>query len=451
MLFLCRLKTLFQAFLTFLNNIPRKHFFALIILFLFLLVVSFIPMQPKTQKTIERPLELPERVITMVDNAPIEPITAVKKDSTKVFPDLSGNRQVEFEVKAGDSLSNIFKKESLSAAALQIVLEADSEYLRLGHLIPGQRLTLLISPDNNLLSLKVFLDIANTLTYRLKDDRYEAFLETKEGQWRQSLYQGRITGSFYKNAKESGLSPAQIQQVSAVLQDKINFNRQLHPGDTFQVLVTKQYIDGQYSFESEVLAILIKNKNKNYTAFLHEDGRYYDKDRQGLSKAYRRYPLNGKHRISSSFNRKRLHPITKRVSPHNGTDFAVVSGTKVYAVGDGVVLRAGYHAAAGNYIVIKHGRKYTTRFLHLSKILVRKGQRIERGTVIAKSGNTGRSTGAHLHYEFHVNNRPVDAMKVNLPLSTAVAKNEEGIFDKRRNLYLKEMGNENEDVRIALK
>ncbi|MGB5444102.1 MAG: peptidoglycan DD-metalloendopeptidase family protein [Psychromonas sp.] len=446
MLFLSRLKALFLAFITFINDLPRKHFFALIILLVFLLVISFIPMQPKTQKTILRSLELPKHIIKQGDRASAEPLTAVKKEYAKVFPDFSKNREVEFEIKAGDTLSSIFEQQSLSATALQNLLEADSEYLHLGHLTPGQRLILLISPDNNLLSLKVFIDIANTLTYTLKDEQYEPLLETRKGKWRQSLYQGQITGSFYVNAKEAGLSAGQIQEVSAALQDKIDFRRQLHPGDTFQVLVTKQYIDGQYSQESEVQAILIKNRENSYSAFLHDDGRYYDIDGQGLSKAYRRYPLDASHRISSPFNKNRLHPITKRVTPHNGTDFPVATGTPVYAVGDGVVSRSGYHAAGGNFIEIKHGRKYTSRFLHLSKILVRKGQRVKMGDLIAKSGNTGRSTGPHLHYEFHVNNRPVDAMKVDLPLSVAVAKNERRVFDKKRDLYLKEMGSEDFDI-----
>ncbi|MFQ3175572.1 MAG: murein DD-endopeptidase [Psychromonas sp.] len=439
MLFLLPLKAFFKASVTLVNNLPRKHFFALILLFVFLLVVSLLPMQPKLKKTIYRSLELPKSVVVQDEHAAAEPLAAIKDEYAKVFPDFSGNKEIEFEVSEGDSLSNIFEKESLSAAALQLLLEADKEHLRLANLIPGQRIKLLIGPDNNLLSLKVFLDLANTLTFTLKEDQYDALLETKAGKWRTSLYQGHIIGSFYRTAKSSGLTAGQIQQVSVALQDKINFNRQLYAGDTFRVLVSKQYIDGQYSSESEVLAILIKNRNKIYTAFLHEDGRYYDENRQGLSKAYRRFPVNGRPRISSPFNPRRLHPITKRISPHNGTDFAVSTGTKVYSVGDGVVLRAGYHPAAGNYIVIQNSRKYTTRFLHLSKILVRKGQRVERGTVIGKSGNTGRSTGAHLHYEFQINNRPVDAMKVELPLSTAVSKKEESIFDKRRDLYLQEM------------
>ena len=94
---------------------------------------------------------------------------------------------------------------------------------------------------------------------------------------------------------------------------------------------------------------------------------------------------------------------------------------------------------SSNYIVLKHSRKYTTRFLHLSKILVRKGQRVKMGDLIAKSGNTGRSTGPHLHYEFHIYNKPVDAMKVNLPLSKEISKKNKKAFNKRRDGFLKEM------------
>ncbi|WP_037027263.1 peptidoglycan DD-metalloendopeptidase family protein [Psychromonas aquimarina] len=435
MLFLTRLK----AFISFINNMPRQHFFALIILFVFLLVISFIPARDPAEKTIKRQLVLPTAVVPSDDYAVAEPITADKGEYDKALPDFSGNQEVEVEIKAGDTLSGIFQKEGLSAALLQELLEVDKQYLRLGNLLPGQHVKLLISPENKLLALKVIIDRANTLTFTLKDEQYVSLLETKPGDWRNSSFQGSVNGSFYIDAKEAGLSAGQIQQVSSALQDKFDFNRQLRPGDSFHVLVAKKYIDGEYSFESEVLAILIKTRHQTFSAFLNEDGRYYDTEGNGLTKAYRRYPLNGKYRISSPFNNKRLHPITKRISPHNGTDFAAPTGTKVYAVGDGVVIRAGYHPAAGNYIVIKHGRKYTTRFLHLSKILVRKGQRVKMGTLIAKSGNTGRSTGPHLHYEFHVYNKPVNAMKVDLPLSQKVPQKQQKAFVKRRDLFLKEM------------
>lgn len=442
MIFFARLKAFLKASALFINNLPRKHFFALIILFVFLLVIAFMPSQVATKKIIKKKLVLPTAVETPVDAPVAEPVSGKLPEYEDALSNFSGNREIQVTIKAGDTVSEIFQREGLSAALLQKLLEADLQHLRLGNLLPGQKLKLLISPDNKLLSLQVIIDLAHTLTFTLKDDEFVSSLETKKGVWHDSVFHGDITGSFYVNARQAGLSAGQIQQISNAMQEKFDFNRQLRVGDTFRVLVSKQYIDGQYTFDSEVLAVLIKTRNQTYSAFLNEDGRYYDKKGLGLSKAYRRYPLNGKYRISSSFNRHRLHPITKKVRPHNGTDFAAPVGTKVYSVGDGVVLRAGYHPAAGNYIVIKHGRKYTTRFLHLSKIYVRKGQRVKMGQVIAKSGNTGRSTGAHLHYEFHVYGRPVNAMKVNLPLSKAVPKKQKKIFEKRRNLFLKEMGEE---------
>ncbi|WP_258546917.1 murein DD-endopeptidase MepM [Psychromonas sp. B3M02] len=431
---------MFKKALFFINNLPRLHFWIVISLFLFLLIISLIPAHGDKNKKIKRELVLPTSETTKADLALAEPLDTVTPAADKLFPEFSGNREVQKTISAGDTLSEIFSDEGISAAVLQELLEADTEYLRLANLLPGQEVQLLISPDNQLLALKVIIDRANTLSFVLKDGAYASKLDIKKGEWRNSFYQGSVTGSFYVSAKKSGLSASQIQQISGALQDQFDFNRQLRAGDTFHVLVAKQYIEGAYSFDSEVLAVIIKTKSRNYTAFLNEDGRYYDKDGKGLTKAYRRYPVNGHPRISSRFNPRRLHPITKRISPHNGTDFAVPVGTNVYATGDGVVVRAGYHPAAGNYIVIKHGRKYTTRFLHLSKILVRKGQRVEMGKLIAKSGNTGRSTGAHLHYEFHVYNKPVDAMKVNLPLSQKVPEKERKAFNKRRDLSLREMG-----------
>jgi len=441
MYFMNRIKVLLSAFISFINNLPRKHFFALIILFVCLLIVSFLPSQSVETKIITRQLVLPIQQ-TSTDNytkaEPIEVEIERGQYGDSSF-DFTGKREIQWIIKEGDTLSNLFQKEGISAATLHELQEVDTSHLRLGNLLPRQEIKVLLDADNQLLALKIKVDFANTLSFVLKDGSYIALLQTEKGEWRNSYYQGTITGSFYINAKAAGLSDGQIQQISSALQEKFDFNRQLRVGDTFQALVSKQYINGQYTYDSEVLAILIKTNRQTYSAFLNEDGRYFDAEGQGLGKAYRRSPLDGRYRISSSFNPRRLHPITKRVSPHNGTDYAVGVGHKVYSIGDGVVQFSGYHPAAGNYIVIKHGRKYTTRYLHLSKLYVRKGQRIKMGKLIGKSGNTGRSTGPHLHYEFHIYGKPVDSTKVNLPLSQEISQKNKKAFNARRDSFLKEM------------
>jgi len=434
--FLNRIRVLLNTFVLFINELPRRHFIALTLLFIFLLILSILPNPSKQTDTIKRQLILP---ITSTEK-PDKPIAPVKVERYgKADIDFTGTHEIEWVIKEGDSLSNLFQKEGLSATVLHELQQADIVHLRLGNLLPGQVVKLVVDADNQLLALKVEIDAANTLSFVLKGDSYVSLLETEKGEWRNSYYQGVVTGSFSINAQQAGLSNSQIQQISSALQERFDFNRQLRVGDTFHALVAKQYIDGQYSRDSEVLAVQIKTSRQTYSAFLNEDGRYYDADGKGLGKAYRRSPLDGRPRISSSFNPKRLHPVTKRVRPHNGTDYAVGTGTRVYSIGDGVVQRAQYHPAAGNYIVIKHGRKYTTRYLHLSKIYVKKGQRIKMGTLIGKSGNTGRSTGPHLHYEFHIYGKPVDSTKVKLPLSQSISKDKKKAFKARRDSFLKEM------------
>lgn len=113
-------------------------------------------------------------------------------------------------------------------------------------------------------------------------------------------------------------------------------------------------------------------------------------------------------RFGSSFG-MRLHPILKRVRPHNGIDLTAPKGTNIYSTADGVILQAGYTTGGfGKKIMIDHGYGYKTLYGHCSKILVKKGQKVKRGEVIGLVGNTGLSKGDHVHYEVWVNNKPVD-------------------------------------------
>ncbi|MFO8142850.1 MAG: peptidoglycan DD-metalloendopeptidase family protein, partial [Marinobacter sp.] len=132
--------------------------------------------------------------------------------------------------------------------------------------------------------------------------------------------------------------------------------------------------------------------------------------------------------------------VTGRVSPHNGTDLATPIGTPIMSTGDGIVHRTGDHPFAGKYVEIDHGNAYKTRYLHLHKVLVKRGQKIERGDRIALSGNTGRSTGAHLHFELHINGRPVNALTADIPTAADVPKAVARQFEEQTSLKLAVMG-----------
>jgi murein DD-endopeptidase MepM/ murein hydrolase activator NlpD len=119
--------------------------------------------------------------------------------------------------------------------------------------------------------------------------------------------------------------------------------------------------------------------------------------------------------LSSAFSSMRSHPILHVARPHEGIDVTAPMGTPIEAPAAGLVRDAGWEAGYGNTIVIDHGFGTVTKFAHCSKILVREGQRVSRGQRIALVGNTGLATGPHLHYEVHVNGRPVDPLRYVLP------------------------------------
>jgi murein DD-endopeptidase MepM/ murein hydrolase activator NlpD len=122
-------------------------------------------------------------------------------------------------------------------------------------------------------------------------------------------------------------------------------------------------------------------------------------------------------RISSRFSPRRFHPVQGRWKAHNGTDYAAPHGTPIMTTANGVVERTGYTAGNGNFVKVRHNSTYSTQYLHMSKILVRKGQRVSQGDIIGRVGSTGLATGPHVCYRFWKNGVQVDALRQKLPSS----------------------------------
>jgi len=119
--------------------------------------------------------------------------------------------------------------------------------------------------------------------------------------------------------------------------------------------------------------------------------------------------------LTSAFSSMRTHPILHIARPHEGIDVTAPMGSPIEAPAAGVVIETGWESGYGNTVSIDHGYGIVTKFAHTSKILVHEGQRVTRGQRIALVGNSGLATGPHLHYEVHVNGRPVDPLKYVLP------------------------------------
>ena len=123
-------------------------------------------------------------------------------------------------------------------------------------------------------------------------------------------------------------------------------------------------------------------------------------------------------RITSRFTMNRFHPVQHRWKAHKGTDYAAPTGTPIMTTAAGVVETTGYTAGNGNFVKVKHNGTYSTQYLHMSKILVRRGQHVNQGDVIGRVGSTGLASGPHVCYRFWKNGVQVDALKLKLPTGT---------------------------------
>lgn len=228
-------------------------------------------------------------------------------------------------------------------------------------------------------------------------------------------FTGEIQGSLYRSARKAGVSSSFIHKFAAIFRYKIDFSKDLKAGDRFKLL-TDNSLKNKKGAGGVILAARLYQKDEIHTAVRYSDGKYYTPEGKILGSSFSRYPLGKKGRVSSGFNPARKHPITGQIRPHNGTDWAVPVGTAIYAPADGVIVKAKTnHPAAGHFIEMRNGSRYVTRYLHLSKLHVKEGQKVRKGDLIGKTGNTGLSTGPHLHYELFIDGKAVDPMTARLP------------------------------------
>ncbi|MDP5098303.1 MAG: peptidoglycan DD-metalloendopeptidase family protein, partial [Flavobacterium sp.] len=195
----------------------------------------------------------------------------------------------------------------------------------------------------------------------------------------------------------------------------------IQKGDKFAVTINERFIDDTiYVGVESIEASYFEHKGKKIFAFpykISDNQKYadfYDENGKGLKSMFLKAPLDY-FRISSRFSGKRFHPVQMRFKAHNGTDYAAPHGTPIKTTASGVVERTGYTSGNGNFVKVRHSSTYSTQYLHMSKILVKNGQRVTQGQVIGKVGSTGLATGPHVCYRFWKNGVQVDPLRQQLP------------------------------------
>jgi len=244
---------------------------------------------------------------------------------------------------------------------------------------------------------------------------------------------GVIRSSLYETIGEMKISDELTNKFVDVFGWQIDFQH-LQKGDRFKLIYEESSVEGEPIGIGKILGIYFEHANHPYYAFPFNQGDgldYFDERGSSLRKALLKYPIEFT-RISSRYSLSRFHPVIKTFSPHLGTDFAAPTGTPIRSVGDGMVLEAQYAVNNGNYVKIHHNGTYSTGYLHMSKIAagITAGVRVRQGQIIGYVGSTGLATGPHLCYRFWKNGVQVDALRVALPPSKPVEKNQWKKYDE---------------------
>jgi murein DD-endopeptidase MepM/ murein hydrolase activator NlpD len=425
------------------KSIPKAHRLiisavAVFLLFLFI----FVPTEPvKASKNTAPILEVGKRYDLAVnfDNLPM--------------PSISGIEEViepqSVIVKKGDNLAMIFKRVGLSPQDTYKVSKAGDLARKLLKIMPGEELQLEIDPQGQLTSLNYPFSNTQTLIIdKNSDDSFTSKIETLTVDTRLNYTQGDIQSSFWNAGIKANLTDNQIMQLAGIFGWDIDFALGLRAGDSFYVMYQEHYINGEFIENGEIVAAQFVNQGESYTAIRYEDGNFYTPEGRSMRKSFLRAPVNFRY-ISSSFKKKRFHPVQKRWKAHRGVDYAADRGTPVIAAGDGKVIKAAYDKYNGHHVFIQHGEKYVTKYLHFTKRKVKRGQTVKQGQVIGTVGSTGLASGPHLHYEFLVDGVHRNPRTVTLPKAQPIDTSEKANFINIAKLRLMQLGN-NKRIMLAM-
>jgi murein DD-endopeptidase MepM/ murein hydrolase activator NlpD len=350
-------------------------------------------------------------------------------------------RWEEYTVAAGESAAVLFQRIGLSSRTLYALTSSNADIeSQLSKLRPDDQLQFGFDADNNLLQLKRVINAYESfIISRTDDGSYTSKLDQKDILYQYNYAESEITSNFWNAATNSGLTANQIMQLAGIFGWDIDFALDIREGDTFKLLYQEKVVEGEVVERGNIIAAVFVNQGSTFTAILDDNtGNYYDDKGRAMKKAFLRSPLDFR-RVSSNFNPSRLHPVTGKVKPHRGTDYVAPVGTPIWAAGDGVVLQSSKNEFNGNYVFIKHSNTYITKYLHLTRRMVKAGERVKQGQTIGTLGGTGRVTGPHLHYEFLVNGVHKNPRTVTLPLSESLTGQNQTTFMANAKLRMEKL------------
>jgi murein DD-endopeptidase MepM/ murein hydrolase activator NlpD len=330
-------------------------------------------------------------------------------------------------IRRGDSFGSILESQNLGSKKVYDIVQKIKDSFDVRKVRIGKSYTFLRSKDRfKKLQYAIYQpDRGNYYVINFKDSVSVTKI-TRPISFKKRTIAGELKGSFSEELRRQKVDPALANKLIKVYAWSIDFFK-LKKGDQFGVIFTERYIeDTIYDGVDSLKAAFFEYKGKMVYAFPFAQNKagkidYYDEKGNALKNFFLKSPLKYGN-ITSRFSRSRFHPVQMIWKAHKGTDYAAPTGTPIMTTASGIVEQTGYTAGNGNFVKVKHDKTYSTQYLHMSKILVRKGQRVAQGAIIGKVGSTGLATGPHVCYRFWKNGVQVDALRLQLPNSQPMEK-----------------------------
>ena len=420
---------LVNEIITILKSFPKKHVFTLFLGFFLLGAVSLLGSKDLKEKETE--LELTKSLILntlneeiKIEDPLIEREKVIKRNDT-LYTILD-----DFKVKKEDIISLVNSKNSNLLAKIEV----------------GDKIRVIIDKSGELKNL-TYIDDIRTGVKAVRNrggfsiGNYESTIEKVK-----IFKHVVIEDSMYMSGLKQDIPDSVLMDLAYINGWDIDFTHDIRPGDTYSLIYEEILIDGEKVIDGDILISEFMNQNEQYIAVRHDlneqTSEYFNLEGENVKKAFLRSPVKLSY-ISSKYNLKRRHPVLHTIRAHKGVDYAANKGSPVRATGDGTISFAQYNGGCGNEIKIKHSEDYETRYCHLDRFNARAkvGRKVKQGQTIGYVGSTGLATGPHLHYEFHVNGRHTDPLKVKFPNASPIQTSQLKSYKEKSENLINELKN----------
>ena len=420
---------LVNEIITILKSFPKKHVFTLFLGFFLLGAMSLLGSKDLKEKETE--LELTKSLILntlneeiKIEDPLIEREKVIKRNDT-LYTILD-----DFKVKKEDIISLVNSKKSNLLAKIEV----------------GDKIRVIVDKSGELKNLTYIDDIRTGVKAVRKIggfsiENYESTIEKVK-----IFKHVVIEDSMYMSGLKQDIPDSVLMDLAYINGWDIDFTHDIRPGDTYSLIYEEILIDGEKVIDGDILISEFMNQNEQYIAVRHDlneqTSEYFNLEGENVKKAFLRSPVKLSY-ISSKYNLKRRHPVLHTIRAHKGVDYAANKGSPVRATGDGTISFAQYNGGCGNEIKIKHSEDYETRYCHLDRFNARAkvGRKVKQGQTIGYVGSTGLATGPHLHYEFHVNGRHTDPLKVKFPNASPIQTSQLKSYKEKSENLINELKN----------